>query len=57
MLKAMKTLIDGKNEWTIKQDTKNGRWVLYKNGKKIKTSVHYETVCKLMPDYKDVYGR
>jgi len=55
MLVPKKTLIDGKNEWTIKQDNTDLKWAVFKNGKKLKTSVHHEVVYKLMPDYKDVY--
>lgn len=56
MLITKKTLIIGKDEWTLKQDNKDFKWTLFKNGKKIKTSVYYETICKLMPDYKEAYN-
>ena len=43
--------IEGKDNWTLKQDSYNQKWILYKNNKKIKTSQEWGNVAKEMPCY------
>jgi hypothetical protein len=48
---TMETYNDGKNIWTFKQDSYTKKWILYKDGKKIKTSQKWEETAKEVPEY------
>lgn len=43
--------IEGKDNWTLKQDSYTQKWILYKNGTKIKTSQDWGVVAKEIPCY------
>jgi hypothetical protein len=49
--------IEGKNKWVLKQDSYTRKWILYKNGTKIKTSQDWEVVAKEIPCYVEKTGR
>ena len=43
---------EGKDVWTVKQDSNNLKWVLYKNKKKIKTSQDWNKIAVEIPCYQ-----